>query len=634
MKQVRSLGSAAWLASAVGLLAPTACSGDVSGSGAPPEASTPDFAPTAGVGTFPAGPDGTVPPGTIGTPTGIPSTTPTAAVPSTALPGPEPAASVPAGTPGTSVPYTVPEAVSPALEARAWKLTHDQYRASIEALLDVEVPLEDENGPRLAVESSNGVFLNLSDSGFVSIANGLAEGYMEIAGEVSDDVAPERLAALGGCTALGPSCARDTFLGAALGKVFRRPATPEDVALFAELFDAAQAEAAAVADDTFAYRSSLKAMLTSPYFLYRTEIGVDPAAQEFQLSAYEVASFLAYSVLGQPPSEQLLAAAAAGTLGDPVALRAEVEAMLAEPEAEAQFHRFMTEWLEVEAFLDPDFGLGRDDVKVAQGFDAVKHAMQEETESFLATNGTLDGTLAALLTAPVETEDPALAEFYRSEPTGAGAPPDRVGIFALGAGLSVRAKDASTSPTLRGLFVRERLMCQHFQIPPGVNPDLSDLQAEATPETTRELYELHALDPTCSGCHALFDPLGFTLETFDEVGRFRSTQSGVAIDTTAKLIASDVDQDLTNHVDLAHALAESTWVRECLARQAFRYYFGTTTSLILDSTGTRREEDRGLPPIQAGRAALTSGGDLRTMVAAVLTSESTLARTRREPEQL
>ncbi len=535
------------------------------------------------------------------------------------------------GTPGTTRPYTEPTATSPELEARTWKLSHAQYQASVEALLGVRISLEGERGPRLAAETSNGMFLNLSDTGFVSIANGLAAGYMEIAAEVSEGVSAEQLAALGDCAALA-SCERDTFLTNALAKAFRRPATADDLTAFGELFDLAQAEVAVVGDDALAYRSALKAMLTSPYFLYRTEIGDDPTQESFRLTPYEVASFLSYSILGQPPSEQLLAAAEAGTLSDPATLRGQVETLLQQADASEQFERFMTEWLEVEAFLDPDFGLGRQDVKTAEGFDDVKVLMQQETEDFLETNGTLDGTLAALLTAPVEVTDPALAAFYDSEPTGAAAPSDRVGIFALGAGLSMRAKDASTSPTLRGLFVRERLMCQHFEIPPGVNPDLSDLKAQAEPDTTRELYELHALDPSCAGCHALFDPIGFTLETFDEVGRFRSSQTGTPIDTTAKLIASDVDRDLSDHVELASALTESRWVRECLSRQAFRYYFGTTTSLELDSTGTRLEENRGLPPIQQGRAALDAAGNLRAMVTAVLSSESTLARTRREPE--
>ncbi len=606
------LGPRAWIIA--GSLWVAACSSEVPGAAAGP--SNGSGTGTSGVG---GGASSTGAPG--GTTTG--TTSPSGTTGATPNPGLE----------GTSLPYTAPEPVSPALEARTWKLSHAQYQASIEALFGVQIALEDAQGPKLAPETSNGVFTNLSDAGFVSIANGLAEGYMKIAAEVSETLTPEQLASFGGCAALGATCGRDAFLGVALQKAFRRPASTEDLALFGALFDSAASEAAVVGDDAFAYRSVVKAMLTSPLFLYRTEIGADASQVEFQMTPHEIASFLSYSILGLPPSDALLAKAESGALSDLTLLRSEVDQLLAQPSAGAQFEHFVTEWLEVEAFLDPDFGLGRDGVKVAAGFDAVKAAMQQETENFIAQHITLDGSLTGLLTSPVQVSNPALAAFYDSEPTGAGAPRERVGILALGAGLSLRAKDASTSPTLRGLFIRERLMCQHFTVPPTVNPDLTELEAQAKPNTTRELYELHALDPVCNSCHELFDPLGFTLETFDEVGRFRSAQTGTAIDTTAMLLASDVDQMVSNHVELANALAQSNWVRECLSRQAFRFYFGTSTSLKVDSTGTRLEEDRGLPPIQLGRAALDAGA-LRAMVAALLSSESTFLRTRREPEQL
>jgi hypothetical protein len=364
------------------------------------------------------------------------------ATPAGTTPAHSPAA--PTGTPGTSLPYASPAEVSPALEARAWKLTHAQYRASIEALLGVRVLLEEEGRPRLSPETNNGVFVNLSDAGFVSIANGLAAGYMEIAEEVSQGASEDQLAALGDCGALLSACARDTFLGAALGKAFRRPASPDDLALFSELFDAAQAEAAVVGDEAFAYRSVLKGMLTSPHFLYRMEIGSDPSQQEFALTPHEVASFLSYSILGEPPSEQLMAETDEGALSDLAALRSQVEALLMQPAAETEFERFMTEWLEVEVFLDPDLGLGRDGAKTAAGFDGVKAAMLQETEAFIGANGTLDGTLTALLTAPVAS-DPALSTFYGSEPSGAGAATDRVGILALGAGLSMHYSKGSLS---------------------------------------------------------------------------------------------------------------------------------------------------------------------------------------------
>jgi hypothetical protein len=93
---------------------------------------------------------------------------------------------------------------------------------------------------------------------------------------------------------------------------------------------------------------------------------------------------------------------------------------------------------------------------------------------------------------------------------------------------------------------------------------------------------------------------------------------------------TDVNVDMFDYKDLAGALAQSEWVRECVSRQAFRYYFGQATSLVQAPDGTRHPEDRGLPPIQAGRLALQQTSALRDLVLAMMSSESTLQRTRRD----
>src|SRR5690606_5453521 len=105
----------------------------------------------------------------------------------------------------------------------------------------------------------------------------------------------------------------------------------------------------------------------------------------------------------------------------------------------------------------------------------------------------------------------------------------------------------------------------------------------------------------------------------------------IPIDTSGKLLNSDVNTPLADHSDLAQALAQSEWVRECLSRQAFRFYFGLATSAERTAEGTRERENRGLPPIQAGRLALGQSGTFGDLVVAILTSPSTLQRTRFEP---
>jgi hypothetical protein len=153
--------------------------------------------------------------------------------------------------------------------------------------------------------------------------------------------------------------------------------------------------------------------------------------------------------------------------------------------------------------------------------------------------------------------------------------------------------------------------------PDRAPPALGSTQAEADAQTTRELYGQHARQAACAGCHAALDDIGFTLESFDGAGRFRTQENGVAIDTRGDLSSTDRDRSLADHAELARALAGSEWVRECVATQAFRWYFGEV------------EPARGVPPIQAARRALAAGtfGDA---LVALWSTPSTYQR-RREP---
>jgi hypothetical protein len=132
------------------------------------------------------------------------------------------------------------------------------------------------------------------------------------------------------------------------------------------------------------------------------------------------------------------------------------------------------------------------------------------------------------------------------------------------------------------------------------------------PRTTRELDELHAQNPSCAACHSMLDSVGFNFEDLDAAGRFRSRENAVPIDTRGELTQTDSSGVTLNHSELASRLAKSDWVRECMARQVFRFYFGQV------------EADRGVPAVQAARASAT----FREMVVAMITSSHALQRVR------
>ena len=533
-----------------------------------------------------------------------------------AQPGsPPPAAtnSVPVPMAGAPLPYTPAQAAAAALPARTWLLTPEQYGRAVQALLGVAPDISG-----LDSIPDTGVYPNMSASGVVRVNQ--ATQYATSAETVTSALSDAQLRALVPCGKLETSCKAE-FLASSLRKAFRRPATADDSARYGEIFDLA----AASGDLALAFRSVLRAVLTSPYFLYRTEIGAaaDEQTPGFSLTGPEVASLLAFSIFGGPPDEALLAAAERGELADAGRLKMQVTSLLSRPEAAEHFARFLAEWLRLHHFEEVEKF-----ENVFPGFAGVKEAMFAEARGFLAQNGGMQGTLASLLTAPVGNSSSALVAFYESDASSVrGA--QRIGLLSLGAVLSKTAKQYLTSPTQRGLFIRDQLLCQHISLPENFTPPpIEAAEARMAPKTTRELYDQHANNPVCAKCHALIDPLGYALEGFDGAGRVRASEiyrspsfnapSGAAepVITSGTLVGTDVDRAFGSYVELAQALSESSWVKECVARQAFRYYFG------------QLEQDRGNPAVVQGTQALLAKGTLGDLIASLLSSPSTLLRVR------
>jgi hypothetical protein len=507
-------------------------------------------------------------------------------------------AGVPPADAEGNLPYTPPAPGAPELRARTWRLTHAEYARAIQSLLGVPVDVSE-----LEPEIDNGVYPNMSASGLVRVT--LATGYYSKAEQIAGALTTAQLSAFVNGAMLA-AAAKPAFIQAAVEKAFRRPATAEELAAYGEIFDLGVPTAT---DGTGGFRAVVRALVTSPNFLYRTEIGSDSAAPSFTLTDYEVASLLSFSLLGGPPPAELLAAASRGELANQATLPGHVAALIALPEATAQLGRFMSEWLEIHHFDEIDKDAG-----IFPGFEAIRPAMLEEATVFLSQHSGATGTLTGLLTTPIVPTG-ALAAFYGSDPSSGGSFGTRTGALDLGAVVSLRAKPNTTSPTLRGLFVRERFMCQAIHLPPDQPPDITETQVRENPKTTRELYELHAGQPSCAGCHALLDPVGFNFEDLDAAGRLRITENGYSVDTTGALVDSDVNGMMPNRAALSQALSRSEWVRECVAIQAFRFYFGQV------------ETTRGVPPIQAGRLAL-GAGTFRDLVTATLSSPSTVLRVR------
>jgi hypothetical protein len=209
---------------------------------------------------------------------------------------------------------------------------------------------------------------------------------------------------------------------------------------------------------------------------------------------------------------------------------------------------------------------------------------------YTANYGFVNGELAAIygVAAPAR-------EFDRVQ-----FPPEseRAGILGQATFLALTAKPDETSPTARGLFVREQLLCQHvLDPPPGVNTNLPPV-VEAKPQTNRDRLSMHLTDPSCATCHTLIDPIGYGLEKFDAIGgrrdkmkltfgggtRNRATPAKtIELDLdTAGLVAGVKESGFTSPRELGNVLARTPQCQECIVKQYFRYIAGR-----MDTAGDR-----------------------------------------------
>jgi Protein of unknown function (DUF1592)/Protein of unknown function (DUF1588)/Protein of unknown function (DUF1585) len=319
-------------------------------------------------------------------------------------------------------------------------------------------------------------------------------------------------------------------------------------------------------DATAATRAVVQRLLLTPDFLYHVELG-DPATGK--LTAYELAARLAYLAWESTPDQALFDAAASGGLSTPEGVAAQLERLLADPKGRAVYRRFFELWGD----LDRLPGAVKDPSLYPQ-FDALKAPMLEEYRRTIDGLIAEGGTVKELFTSKTTYVDATLAAFYGLPAPASGfqkVEGTRPGILTRGAFLAIHGKANKSSPILRGVFIRDRVLCSPLPPPPpGVNT--SSANAVAT-TTTRAFYENLTSPANCTGCHAAINPVGFALEGFDGQGAARSTENGFPVDSTGQLTVGDKAGPVSGPQQLAQLLGDSATVRECLVRNWFRSRF-------------------------------------------------------------
>jgi len=375
-------------------------------------------------------------------------------------------------------------------------------------------------------------------------------------------------------------------------RAFGRPPTAEELVDLLGVFDAGVTSEGADAG----FRLVAEAILLAPSTLYRSEVGAPAAgevaaggavsAAEVKLTDYELASQLSFLFSGSRPDDALLAAAERGELSDPKNAVAQATRLLAMPRARVQVEHMVEGWL----------GLGKlETTRRSSAFPemtpAVLAAMQDELRRFVdhvvfEGSGTLDELLGSSTSYPTAALVPIYgADLLAAPSDGAAVPLDpnhRRGLLSLPAFLTGHASYDATSPVDRGLFVRTRLFCQQIGAPPAVAFTMPVSAGADDGTTTRQKFEQHSTDPMCKGCHSQMDPVGFGLEGFDAIGRFRTVEHGLPVDDSGFLTDADVVGRFRGPAQLAELVSRSEDARTCFVAQVMRFAEGSSPAALCE----------------------------------------------------
>lgn len=385
---------------------------------------------------------------------------------------------------------------------------------------------------------------------------------------------PAQRASVVGCTPAAPvdvECL-GSFVERFGKRALRRPLTPAE----RDAWMAIGTQGAEVFNDFYeGARFVIAGLLQSPDFLYLVEVGApDPEdPRRWKLTGYELATRLSFALTGSTPSDELLAAAERGELDTADGVRAAARRLLDQPQARVALQRFFDELL----VLDELDTVQKDAATFPLFSPSLALSMREETRLFLrhlvfdepgdfrdavsADYTFVNAELAGLYELPVL----AASGFWRAP---LSVMTRRGGLLGQASFLALRAHPTSSSPTLRGKFVRERLLCEPIPAPP---PSVDTNLPPPTDATTlRDRLMAHRLNPTCAGCHIPMDDVGLGLENFDGIGQFRRYESGVPIDATGKL--EELHFEGTR--DLGALLRQDPRFTRCLARNLFRAAVG------------------------------------------------------------
>jgi hypothetical protein len=405
------------------------------------------------------------------------------------------------------------------------RLSKREYNNTVRDLLGVTSQPADEFPPD---GGGGGGFDNNSATLFIPPV--LVEKYLTAAASLLKEAKPDRLFAARGDT-------RKTIAEFAT-QAFRRPVEAEEIEPLVQLADQVQKRGESWED---AVKTALRAVLVSPNFLFRIE--QPQGAEAHPVNDFELANRLSYFLWSTMPDAELFRVAGEKKLREPAVLEAQVKRMLRDPKARDFAENFAGQWLrvhELESSAQPDTR------RFPEYTPALREALITEPIEFFHAMLRDDASLLQILDADYTYANELLAKHYGiSDVSGTNfrrvalADRNRGGVMTMGAVLTITSYPRRTSPVLRGKWVLEEILGTPAPPPPPLVESLPSSDKVRDGLTFRQQLEKHRTKAACAGCHSRLDPLGFGLENFDAIGRWRTEIADQPVDASGELVSGE-----------------------------------------------------------------------------------------------
>lgn len=499
------------------------------------------------------------------------------------------------------------------------RLSEAQYKRSIEDIFGAGIKIPGRFEPPLREEG----LLAIGDGKVSVTPSGIEQNELR-AREISAQVLAEgRRKDVLSCAPASPTAFDKGCASAFFGKygrlLFRRPLSAQEMNSVATV-----AGAATLRTHNFykGLEAGLGRLLESPHFIFRVEKGVPdprrPGAQ--RLDPYSLASRISFFLWDAPPDTELLDAAASGTLRTQAGLEKQVDRLMDSPRFAQGVRAFFSDMFAYDQFD----GLSKDQTIFPKftsqmAKDAQEQALRTIVDLLVTNKGDyrdlfttkktfMNRNMSALYQLPLENSDiEGMAGLNAWVPYTFGADDPRAGILTFAGFLMLDpTHEGRSSPTIRGKSVRELLLCQPVPMPPP-NVDQSLVQNTGDPahKTARERLTVHQQNPVCSGCHAITDPIGLSMENFDGMGNFRTQENGALIDASGTFEG----KSYKDVVGLERVLHDSPTAPNCLVQRTYEYGVGRSLTASeekwVEFAGERFAEDKYQFPALIRRIALS-----------------------------